>query len=72
MMDWLLLGGLLAAAVAAIVLLRARLRPAVEAGPKAAGHDQADPAVPAMIEAANGAPGEEAAGEGGLRKGALG
>lgn len=61
MMDWLLLGGLLAAAVAAIVLLRARLRPAVEAGPKAAGHDQADPAIPGMVEDADGASREEPA-----------
>ena len=53
--GWIALFVLLVVALAAIAVLRRRGRPRVEAGPKAPGKPQADPALSPLVET-QGAP----------------
>lgn len=48
--GWLVLAALLCSVLAVGAYFRRRLRPSVEAGPKAMDRLQADPAMPAMVD----------------------
>ena len=55
--GWIALLVLLVVALAAIAALRRRGRPRVEAGPKAPGKPQADPALSPLVETQGAPPG---------------